>query len=88
MEKISTGVPQCSILGPLLFNIFINNLLVFIETSTFWDYADDNTMYSSDKNVSIVISRFRPDFAIISEWFHENYIVLNADKCHFMSVFI
>ena len=43
-------------------------------------------MYSSDKNANIVIGRLRHDFAIISEWFYENYTVLNADKCHFLTV--
>ena len=85
-QNISTGVPQGSILGPLLFNIFINDLFLFIETTTLYNYADDNTMYSSDKNANIVISRLRHDFAIISEWVYENYMVLNADKCHYLTI--
>ena len=43
-------------------------------------------MYSSDKNANIVVSRLRHDLAIISEWFYENYMVLNADKCHSVTV--
>ena len=43
-------------------------------------------MYSSDKKANIVISRLSHDFAIISEWFYENYMVLNADKCHFLTI--
>ena len=50
-QKISTGVPQSSILGSLFFNIFINDLFVFIETTALCNYADDNTMHSSDKNL-------------------------------------
>ena len=84
-QKISTGVPQGSILRPLLSNIFINALFLFIETTSLCNYADNNTMYSSDKNVNIVIKRLRHDFAIISKWFYENYMILNADKCHFLS---
>ena len=51
------------------FNIFINDLSLFIETTTLFNYANENTMYSSDKNSNIVISRLRHDFAIIPEWF-------------------
>ena len=50
-KKISTGVSQ----GPAFFSDFINDLVLFIETTTFYKYAGDNTMHSSDKNANIVI---------------------------------
>ena len=43
-------------------------------------------MYSSDKNSNLVISILRHDFAIISEWFYENQMVLNPDKYHFLTL--
>ena len=43
-------------------------------------------MYSSDKNSNIVISRLRHDFTIISEWFYENYMILNPDKYHVLTL--
>ena len=43
-------------------------------------------MYYLDKNANIVINRLRHDFAIISGKFYENYIVLNTDKCRFVTV--
>ena len=57
-----------------------------LETTTLCNYADDNTMYSSDKNFNIVISRIGYNFAIISKWFYENYMLLNPDKCHFLTL--
>ena len=69
MQKISTDVAQGTILGLLLFNIFINELFLFIETTTLCNNADNNTMYSSDKNSNKMFSRLKHDFPIISEWF-------------------
>ena len=80
-QKVSTVVPLGSILDPLFFNIFINDLFLFNKTTALCNYADDNTMYSSHKNSDIVISRY--DFAIISGWFCETYMALNPDNCHF-----
>ena len=81
-QKVSTAVPLGSILDPLFFNIFINDLFLFNKTTALSSYADDNTMYSSHKNSDIVISRH--DFVIISEWFCETYIVLNhRTNCRF-----
>ena len=77
-QKISTEVLQHSILGPFFFNIFINSLFLFIETTTVCNYAPDSTMYSSGKTSNIVINRLRHGFAIISEWFFENYMVLEV----------
>ena len=44
-QKISTVVPYGSILGPLFFNIFISELFLFMETTTLYYYADDNTIF-------------------------------------------
>ena len=73
-------------LGLLFFNILVNNSFLFIETTTLCNYADDKAMYSSDKNANIVINRLTHNFAILSEWFYENYMVINPDKCYFLTV--
>ena len=63
-EKIISGVPQGSILGPLLFNIFLNDLFLFVENSDLTNYADDNTLYSSSNDLEKVKQTLRQDFEI------------------------
>ena len=48
------------------------------------NYADDNTSYAFGYNLKEIKNTLRFDFDLVSEWFEENYMVLNADKCHFM----
>ena len=84
--RIKTGVPQGSILGPLLFNIFINDIFLFVEKSKICNYADDNTLFPCEENFDLVYEKLRSDFAILSKWYFDNFLVLNAGKCHFMTL--
>ena len=82
-KDIEIGVPQGSILGPLLFNIYINDLFLFIEDPKAFicNYADDNTLYSADKDPEILMKRLHSNMVVVSAWFQDNGLKLNADKC-------
>ena len=77
-------MPQGSIDGPLLFNLFINNLVFFIQYSVLSNYADDNNLFLREKNKEGKKIFLLLDFQIVNNWFYENLIILNPVKIHYM----
>ena len=84
--EVIIGVPQVSILYPLLFNIFLNDIFVFISKCNLCNYADDNTIYSTGKDLNRIRRNLEMDFVILHQWFHENHMTLNPGKCHYMVI--
>ena len=78
------GVPQGSVLGPLLFHVYLNDLFMFLEETEICNYADDTTIYACGPNIENVIMHLENDALKITEWFPNNFMKLNEDKCHLM----
>ena len=83
-EEILFGVPQGSSLGPLLFNIFICDLFIMIDDINIANYADDNTPFVSGDTPLNVITSLENAAEKLFEWFTNNYMKANHDKCHLL----
>ena len=80
--KILLRVLQRSILGPLLFNIFLNDIFYFIQGAYICNFADDNSLYLIEDNFKEVKTMLKKNFELLQGWFYENHMVLNPGKCH------
>ena len=61
-----------SILGPLLFNVFICDMFYFLEDSDIANYADNSTQYNADKNIEFVVTNLEQLSSILFKWPNDN----------------
>lgn len=83
-SDVACGVPQGSILGPLLFIIYINDLHNSSSLLTFLLFADDTNVFASGKNLNDLIISINRELTNVDTWFRANKLSLNVDKTNFM----
>ena len=82
--KVSMGVPQGSILGPLLFVISVNNLPNAVEECTTNLYTDDTNIYSADADPVVLSGREERDLGRVADWINTNGPRMNVAKTQLM----
>ena len=73
LKTVKSGVPQGSLLGPLLLDILINDLNFCVPNFSLRLYADDTTAYLSDVSPTILEFSFNKDLQTLSSWFESNH---------------
>ena len=82
--EVTAGVPQGSILGPLLFNVFVNDMPSCLKFCKMMQYADDTTVYYSHSDVSCLKNALSVDIQILADWLKRNGLSVNTTKTKLM----
>ena len=83
-ENITCGVPQGSVLGPLLFLIYINDMNTAVENSIIHHFADDTNLLCSGKKLKKLRKTMNKELSSLFEWLCANRLSLNVDKTEFI----
>ena len=86
LKELIAGIPQGSMDVPLLFNLFINDLFLFICFSTLSNHANYNNLFTTGTDIQLIHQMLLSDFRTVNNWFYENFMILNPRNCCFMSV--
>ena len=84
LEKITYGVPQGSILGPVLFLIYVNDIVNCSSILKFVLFADDTNLYHSDSCWHRLVATLNSELCELSNWLKSNKLSLNIKKCNYI----
>ena len=85
-KTLVSGVPQGSILEPLLFNVFINDLTVFIKMSSLYNSEDDNTITDFEKDITLLKETLQNEAEIAIIWFKNSFMIVSPAKFQTMVI--
>ena len=80
LKLLVSGVPQASILGLILINLFINDLFLFIKKTNLANFVDDNTIFAASKDMASLLEELKFESEGAINWFETNHVFSNPDK--------
>jgi exonuclease III len=85
-EEITLGVPQGSTLGPLLFILYVNDIVATIQHCTINLFADDTLIYITGQNLEDMTEKLNMDLVVVARWLKANKLMLNLSKTKFQII--
>ena len=80
---VTTGVPQGSVLGPLLFLVYVNDVYKAIDSENLRLFADDSNLFISGNSLQDMVNEAELKLECLNKWFKHNQLTLNIDKTCF-----
>ena len=81
-DYLSNRLQRAKVLGPLLFNIYVEDLLFLKVFTDACKFEDDATFFSCDSDLDHLMERLEHNTKLVIKWFENNYMKLNEGKCH------
>lgn len=85
-REVTLGVPQGSVLGPLLFILYMNDIASINHVSKINLFADDTLISVAESSVELAVNKINSELRIFNEWFHVNKLKLNTLKTKAMII--
>ena len=80
LKILLSGLQQGSLLSSILFNIFVNDLFLFINKAKLANFADDNTIYANSAEMETLLDILEKESEVAINWFKQNEMIVNPDK--------
>ena len=85
-KVVSIGVPQGTVIGPMLFLLYLNDLSTAVNNACIYIYADDVVIYTSDKSIDVLSRKLQCTLQTVFNWYNDNKLSLSINKCSTMVI--